>query len=95
MAVEPLWRRNINGRQVVGLAELDFEALQETVEALQGLASRLWSGDRPDPSSAVNAWVADLPVEEAAALNGILGQNYGYGPSWESDHPISVVLREE
>lgn len=66
-------------------------------DALEALALRLWGDDRPeDPTrnSSIDQWAAGLPEDEAAALNGMLGQNYGNGPAWDSDHPASQALRE-
>lgn len=96
MPIQPFSLLGEGGERVVALTAADFEAVEETLEGLQALAARLsralLAGRRTE---LIDDWVTYLPENEAAALNGVLGQNYGDAPSWDSDHPISVVLRDE
>lgn len=67
---------------------------RHTTNTLAELVQRLWAGDRPGSSSLadIDAWVADLPEDEAAALNACLGEQFGGKPAWDSDHSVAVEI---
>jgi hypothetical protein len=92
IAYEWHMRRQVVDQAVHGGAD-------EAAEAVIDVATRLWAGDKPDfgtSASAVDRWVDGLPEAEAAAVNGMLGENFGRRRHlhWEGDHPVAEALRE-
>lgn len=68
----------------------DPVVLLRAMEAFQALALRLWCNDRPgDTLAALDRWAHGLPEDEHAALNAMLGENFGSHYAWDGDHAIS------
>lgn len=85
---EPVARRAEAG--LIG----DPVVLLRAVEAFQALAVRLWCNDRPSSNriEAIDRWAHALPEDEHAALNAMLGENFGADHPWDGRHAISRLI---
>lgn len=65
--------------------------------AFMALALRLWCGDTPDEPltlATIDQWAYEIPEEERAALNAMLGESFGrLGPGWDHPHPVTDYVR--
>lgn len=85
-------------RQVSTAAHVaETQSARWAAAAFEALAMRLWADDRPEDCTlrAIDDWTAGLPEDEAAALNAMLGESFGRGPAWDSDHWLSAFARAE
>jgi len=66
--------------------------------AFMALALRLWCGDGPEEPmtvAGIDEWADAIPSDERAALNAMLGENFGKWNHWDADEGIQRWVRRQ